>query len=136
MAHPEFVSYAALILRLSLAVLFFAHAWIKIAVFTPAGTVKYFQSLGLPGFFAYVTMAGELAVGAGLFLGVLTRLAALAGIPIIAGTIVMVHGKKGWLFANEGGGWEFPAFWIVALVVQVLLGGGAWALGPVLGIGL
>jgi putative oxidoreductase len=134
MAHPEFVPYAALILRLSLAALFFAHAWLKIAVFTPAGSVKYFQALGLPGFFAYITMAGELAVGAGLFFGVLTRLAALAGIPIIAGTIVMVHGKKGWLFANEGGGWEFPAFWIVALAVQALLGGGAWALGPMFGV--
>jgi len=134
MAHPEFVAYAALILRLSLAALFFAHAWLKIAVFTPAGSVKYFQALGLPGYFAYVTITGELAIGAGLFLGVLTRLAALAGIPLVAGTIVMVHGAKGWLFANEGGGWEFPAFWTVALAVQALLGGGAWALGPALGI--
>jgi putative oxidoreductase len=134
MAHPEFVAYAALILRLSLAALFFAHAWLKIAVFTPAGSVKYFQALGLPGYFAYVTITGELAIGAGLFLGVLTRLAALAGIPLVAGTIVMVHGSKGWLFANEGGGWEFPAFWTVALAVQALLGGGAWALGPALGI--
>jgi putative oxidoreductase len=46
-----------------------------------------------------------------------------------------VHGAKGWPFVNEGGGWEFPAFWAVALIVQALLGSGAYALGHALGIG-
>jgi putative oxidoreductase len=31
------------------------------------------------------------------------------------------------MFANANGGWEYPAFWTVALVVQALLGPGAWA---------
>ena len=35
---------------------------------------------------------------------------------------------SGWLFGAQGGGWEFPAFWTVALVVQALLGPGRWAL--------
>jgi len=30
--------------------------------------------------------------------------------------------------ASEGGGWEFPVFWTVALVAQALLGDGAFAL--------
>ena len=42
--------YAALLLRLALGALFVAHAMLKINVFTIPGTVKYFQSLGLPGF--------------------------------------------------------------------------------------
>lgn len=134
MSDPQRVLYAALILRLALAALFFAHAWLKLAVFTPAGTVQYFKSLGLPGSIAYVTIAGELAVGAGLLLGVLTRIAALGGLVIVLGTIVTVHGSKGWLFTNKDGGWEYPAFWAVALVVQVLLGDGAWALGPSLAL--
>ncbi|MDE2513921.1 MAG: DoxX family protein [Alphaproteobacteria bacterium] len=134
MSDPQRVLYAALILRLALAALFFAHAWLKLAVFTPAGTVQYFQSLGLPGFVAYVTIAGELAVGAGLLLGVLTRIAALGGLVIVVGTIVTVHGSKGWLFTNKDGGWEYPAFWAVALIVQALLGDGAWALGPSLAL--
>ena len=29
---------------------------------------------------------------------------------------------------NQGGGWEFPAFWAVALAVQALIGNGAYAL--------
>ena len=51
MTDPEMAGAAALLLRLALAVMFFAHAWLKIAVYTPAGAVKYFESLGVPGFF-------------------------------------------------------------------------------------
>jgi putative oxidoreductase len=32
------------------------------------------------------------------------------------------------MFSNEGGGWEFPAFWAIALLVQAMLGDGALAL--------
>ena len=31
-------------------------------------------------------------------------------------------------FSAPGGGWEFPAFWAVALVAQALMGPGAFAL--------
>jgi putative oxidoreductase len=47
MKNPVVVDYAALLLRIALALMFFAHAWHKIRVFTPAGTVKYFESLGV-----------------------------------------------------------------------------------------
>ena len=60
--------------------------------------------------------------------GILARYVALLLVPLILGTIVTVHGKNGWPFANKDGGWEYPAFWAVALVVQFLLGDGAWAL--------
>ncbi|MFB9969664.1 hypothetical protein ACFFMP_06300 [Pseudoroseomonas cervicalis] len=32
------------------------------------------------------------------------------------------------MFSARGGGWEFPAFWIVAMLVQAGLGAGAHAL--------
>ena len=38
-----------------------------------------------------------------------------------------MHGAAGFFFNNPNGGWEYPAFWIVALVVQALLGDGAYA---------
>jgi putative oxidoreductase len=135
MTNPELVGIAALLLRLSLAIMFFAHAWLKIAVFTPAGTAKYFESLGLPGFVAYLTMAAEIGGGILLLLGIETRWVALLLVPLMAGTIVLVHGKAGWLFTNKDGGWEFPAFWIVGLIVLAMLGDGAAALGPRLGLG-
>jgi putative oxidoreductase len=104
MTNPELVGVAALLLRVSLALMFFAHAWLKIKVFTPAGTVKYFESLGVPGWLAYATMAAEIGGGALLLLGIETRWVALALVPLILGTIVLVHGKAGWLFTNKDGG--------------------------------
>ena len=135
MTRADLIPYAALILRLSLGIMFLAHAWMKYAVFMPAGTAKYFQSLGLPGFVGYLTMIAAALGGVLLILGIATSLVALALVPLILGTIVLVHGAKGWSFANEGGGWEFPAFWAVALVVQALLGSGAFSLGHKNGIG-
>jgi len=122
-------------LRLSLGALFLAHGSLKLLVFKPSGTAAYFRSLGLPGFVGYLTIAAELGGGILLILGVATSLVALALIPLILGTILMVHGAKGWMFSNEGGGWEFPAFWAAALLVQALLGSGAFSLGHALGIG-
>lgn len=128
MIDPYAAPYAALVLRVGLATLFFAHAWLKLAVVKPAGTVRYFESLGLPGALAYFTIAAELAGGAMLLFGVLARWAALALIPLVLGTIVFAHGKNGWLFTNKDGGWEYPAFWALALAVLALLGDGAYAL--------
>ena len=83
---------------------------LKIKVFTPAGTVKYLESLGVPGLLAYLTMVPG---GTLLLVWIETRWVALLLDPFIAGTIVLVHGKNGWLFSNKDGGWEYPAFWIV-----------------------
>ncbi len=122
--------YAALILRFSLAILFFAHAGLKLFVFKPAGTVGFFKSLGLPGWLAYVTIAAEIAGALALTFGILPRLAALALVPLILGTIVTVHGKAGFWFNNPNGGWEYPAFWIVGLLALFLLGDGPLTLLP------
>jgi putative oxidoreductase len=121
--------YAALLLRVSLAVLFFAHVGLKFFVFTPAGTAKFFGSLGMPPELAYVIMTAEVLAAVALLLGVWTRVVALLATPILLGAIVTVHGPAGFFFTNPHGGWEFPAFWTVALVVQALLGDGAYALG-------
>ena len=104
----------------------------KIKVFTPAGSVKYFESLGVPGWLAYATMAAEIGGGTLLILGIGTRWVSLALVPLILGTIVLVHGKNGWLFTNKDGGWEYPAFWIVGLLALAALGDGTAALGPML----
>jgi putative oxidoreductase len=120
--------YAALLLRVSLGVLFLAHAGLKVFVFTPAGAAKFFGSLGLPPELAYLTIAAEVVGGVALILGVFTRWVALALIPVLLGAIVTVHGPAGFFFTNANGGWEYPAFWTVALAVQALLGDGALAL--------
>jgi putative oxidoreductase len=120
--------YAALLLRVSLGALFLAHASLKLIVFTPAGTAKFFGSVGLPPELAYVTIAAEVLGGIALVLGLWTRIVAIAVVPILLGAIFTVHGAAGFFFTNAHGGWEYPALWIVALIVQALLGDGIYAL--------
>ncbi len=122
--------YAALLLRLCLGIHYIAHTTFNVRVFTIPGTMAFSKSLGLPGWFAWLAIAFELGGAACLIIGIFPRYVALLLIPHMLGTIVMVYGKNGWLFSNKDGGWEFPAFFAVALFVLFLLGDGAWALLP------
>lgn len=120
--------YAALLLRVSLGVLLVAHGLLlKVFTFTVPGTVGYFESIGYPGFFAYLVIFGEVGGGLALILGLWTRTISLLLLPILIGA-TFHHAGNGWLFSNPGGGWEFPALWSVLLVVQALLGHGAYAI--------
>ena len=130
MTDTRTAPYAALLLRLSLGILFLAHAGLKIFVFTPAGTAGFFSSLGLPGWLAYVTIAWELIGAVALILGVFPRLAAIALIPVLLGAIFTVHGPAGFFFTNPNGGWEFLGLWIAGLLALALIGDGAYALRP------
>ena len=120
--------YAATLLRVSLGILFLAHAGLKIFVVTPAGTAQFFGSLGLPPALAYLTIAAEVLGGLALILGVYSRIAAVVLIPVLIGAIATVHGPAGFFFTNANGGWEYPAFWIAGLATSALLGEGALAL--------
>ena len=128
MIDTKTAPYAALILRVSLGILFLAHAGLKFFVFTPAGAAAFFGSLGLPGWFAYVVMLAEAAGGVALILGIYTRIVAIALIPILAGAIVMVHGAKGFYTSTDG--WEFLALWIAGQLALAAVGDGPYALKP------
>ena len=120
---------AALLLRVSLGTMFIAHALLKYFVFTLPGTAQFFESIGLPGALGYMTFAAELVGGVLLIAGVHVRIVALALLPILLGA-TWAHAGNGWLFNAPKGGWEYPAFWTVTLVVQALLGDGALSLRP------
>src|SRR6266545_1386074 len=123
--------YAAFLLRVSLGAMFLAHGLLlKVFMFTIPGTVSFFESIGYPGFFAYLVIVGEIGGGLALILGIWTRPISLLLLPIMIGATLQ-HIGGGWLFSNQGGGWEFPVFWTVALLVQALLGNGAFALRTV-----
>ena len=113
-----------LLLRWCLGAMFIAHALYKWRVDTIPGTVAFFRSLGLPGWLAKVTIATEFTGAACLILGIYPRYVALLLMPTMIGTIVTVHGKNGWRFTNQGGGWEYPAFWTAALFAVFLMGDG------------
>ena len=119
--------YAALILRIGLGVMFLAHGLLKVFVFTLPGTVGFFESVGFPGFLAYVVTAGEIGGGLLLLAGIAVRAVSLALLPVLLGA-VFVHWGAGWVFSNANGGWEYPAFLVIASIVQALLGPGRFAL--------
>ena len=120
--------YAALLLRLSLGSIMLAHgALLKLATFGLAGTMGYFGSIGFPPILGAVIAFGETAAGLALITGVLVRPAALLSLPILIGATAM-HAGNGWLFSAANGGWEFPAFLTLAMLVQAGLGAGAHAL--------
>jgi putative oxidoreductase len=130
MIDPRTAPYAALLLRISLGVLLLAHGLLlKVFTFTVPGTVGFFESIGYPGFLAYLVILGEIGGGLALILGLWTRPIALMLLPIMIGATLQ-HAGNGWLFTAPNGGWEFPAFWTVMLVVQALLGDGAFAWRP------
>ena len=120
---------AATLLRVSLGTMFIAHALLKYFVFTLPGTAMFFESLGLPGVLGYATFAAELVGGVLLILGLRTRAVALALVPVLLGA-TWAHAGNGWVFNAPNGGWEYPAFWTVALFVQALLGDGMYAVRP------
>jgi len=120
-------AFAPLLLRLGLGAVFLAHAYAKAFLFTLPGTVKFFTAYGFPGWTAYLVFALELLGGLSLLLGFHTRLIAALLIPVMLGALVP-HVGNGWMFTNNGGGWEYVAFLIVALAAQALLGGGTFSL--------
>jgi putative oxidoreductase len=54
------------------------------------------------------------------------RTVSLALIPVLLGA-AFVHVGNGWVFSNANGGWEYPAFLTLAVIVQALPGPGKYA---------
>lgn len=127
MTRQQQTDYAALILRVSLGFMFIAHGLLKVMVFTLPGTVQFFDSVGFAGWMAYPVTMLEIIGGSLLVLGIVTRWAAIALIPVLLGAL-SVHIGNGWLYTNANGGWEYVAFLTMACVVQALLGDGAYSL--------
>ena len=121
------IDLAALLLRLTLGTMFVAHGLLKYFVFTPAGTVKFFESLGLPGPLAYLTIAAEVLGGIALVAGYHTRVVASALVPVLLGA-AWAHAGNGWLFSSPNGGWEYPVFMAFTAIAAALLGDGRYAL--------
>lgn len=129
MIDTKTAPYAALLLRVSMGVLFLLHGlYLKVFVFTMTGAGKYFVSLGLPDWFAWVVMIYETVGGLMLIFGVYARwVAVFLGVHLLFAAYIG-HAASGWMFAAKGGGYEFPVFWAIACFTLALLGDGARAL--------
>ncbi len=120
------VPYGVTLLRVSLGVMWIAHALLKLFVFTLPGTAQFFTSVGFPGFLAYPVFAAELLGGLALVFGLYARQVSLALVPVMAAA-AWVHLPNGWLHTSPNGGWEYPVFLAVASIALWLLGDGAMA---------
>ena len=95
---------------------------------TRADDVSAFQALGISDPLPLVLTAGviEFSAAIGVGLGLFTRLAAICTvIYLMVATVMGHHFLLGFIWASEGGGWEYPVLWS-ALIVSFVFGGGRW----------
>jgi len=117
--------YAALVLRLCIAGLFFAHLYQKFAIRGLSVWWSGLQKAGYPDWALYYTLSAELLGGVLLLLGIYTRYISLYALPLMIAATHFWVVRKGFYFTDAG--WEFPLAWSVMLIVQALLGDGAYA---------
>lgn len=127
MIDTRLAPYGVLGLRVALGLMFIAHAWLKLVVFTPAGFAGFLGQVGLPAFLAWPIILAELLGGLAILTGFYGRYVSLALLPVLLGAL-MVHAPNGWLFTAANGGWEYPAFLALAALAHGLIGDGALAL--------
>ena len=126
MIDNRLAPYGAFALRASLGVMFIAHGYLKLAVFTVPGFEGFLGKVGLPAFLAWPIILAELVGGLAILSGFYGRLVSVALLPVLLGA-VFVHAPNGWVFNAPSGGWEYPAFLAVAALAHALIGDGAFA---------
>jgi putative oxidoreductase len=126
MIDNRLAPYGAFALRASLGVMFIAHAYLKLAVFTVPGFEGFLGKVGLPTFLAWPIILAELVGGLAILAGFYGRLVSVALLPVLLGAL-FVHAPNGWVFNAPNGGWEYPAFLAVAALAHALIGDGAFA---------
>ena len=119
--------YGALILRVGLGTMWIAHALLKWFVFTMPGFATWLGTQGLPAALAWPVFILEFVGGLAIVLGIYGRHVALLLIPILLGA-TWIHFSNGWVFSNQGGGWEYPVFLVIGSLAYGLIGDGAFAL--------
>jgi putative oxidoreductase len=121
-------SYGATLLRVILGIVYVMHAYLALVINGPAGMIAYNAKAGIP-LPEVATWYLILAHGLGgilLVLGIYTRWAALANVPVMLGAIVFVHLKNGFWAHQQG--YEYVLVLLVATVATAMIGGGALSL--------
>ncbi|MFH1401088.1 MAG: DoxX family protein [Nanoarchaeota archaeon] len=104
-----------LIFRLLVGYMFALHGMQKLGLLGGDAMTGLFLVVGI----------GELLVGLGVFFGVLTRLAAIGGMIIMIGAIIMAHPPMLNLLATKG---EAAYLNLAAFLVLLVMGSGNWGL--------
>jgi putative oxidoreductase len=118
--------YGLFLLRVAIGIDWIAHAFLK----TYRGMNTHEALLaknGITPLLAWPTFSLEVMGGIAILLGWYTRQLA-AFLLIFLAVVVWIKWPVGWTYSNTGGGWEYPLLWLIAQMVLVCAGGGAFAL--------
>jgi putative oxidoreductase len=130
------------VLRITLGVIFVMHGYLGLAVVGPPGIAGYTTRMGYPPALGpalawYMILAHSIG-GILLVLGLFTRWAAAAQLPIMASAFFLHHLRQGFFLTGIvvdpargtaiAGGYEYVLLVLGATVTLVLAGGGALAL--------
>ncbi|MGG3449852.1 DoxX family protein [Domibacillus aminovorans] len=119
------------LLRMVLGISFFVHGLVKFQGGI-GNTVGWFESIGIPGFLAYVVGTIELVGGIALILGLGTRIVSALLAVVMIGAILKVKIAIGFLGTAEMAGYELDlAFLVIALFLAVN-GSKLWSVDGVL----
>ena len=121
--------YAALLLRVTLGLMFLAHFYWKFRIL-PGGLQTWwsnFHANGYPGFVPWYAISAEVAGALFLIPGICTRWVCLYALPLMLGASRFWLTRKGYFFTAAGA--ELPVVWSIMLIVQAMLGDGAFAVG-------
>ena len=130
------VSLAALILRVALGVVVFAHGWNH--TFRGGrlpGVARWFGSIGFraPRLQAALASYTELGAGVLLVVGLLTPLACAAVVGTMFVAFVANHRKNGFFIFRPGEGYEYVLTLLLASVALSALGAGELSVDDVVG---
>ena len=130
MIDNRLAPYGLFAIRAALGIMFIAHAYLKVAVFTIPGFQQFLGMVGLPTVLAWPIVLAELLGGIAILTGFYGRWVSAALLPVLLGALA-IHAPNGWLFNAPNGGWEYPMFLAAAAVAHILIGDGAFAIKPV-----
>jgi putative oxidoreductase len=131
--------WGATVLRVVLGVVFIMHGYLGYAVLGPSTMAGYITRMGFPAnvapVLAWYGIAAHLLGGALLVLGLWTRWAAAANVPVIAAAFFLLHLRQGYFMKvlhlgdrQVVGGYELTFVVLGATIAAILLGGGAASL--------
>lgn len=111
----------ALILRVTLGVIFFVHGFVKFQGGIE-NTVGWFESIGLPGFMVYAVAGIELVGGIALIIGLATRLVSALLALLMIGATLKVKLAVGILGNGQMAGYELDLAFLAMSIYLVING--------------
>ena len=125
-------AWGATILRLVIGAVLVMHGYYAWAVLGPGTVAGFVARMGFPSALAlplaWYLIVAHVVGGLLIIVGLWTRWAALANVPIMASAVFLVHLKQGFFLrplGNAVGGYEYALTVLAATVALVLLGSGA-----------